>query len=198
MKNLKERYHSEIVPALKKELGYTSVMQVPKFQKIVINIGVGEGASNAKILDACLSELSAITGQKAIPRKAMKSVAGFKVREGMTVGVMVTLRGERMYDFLNKLIAISIPRIRDFRGLNPKSFDGRGNYNMGLKDQLIFPEVKYENVISTRGMNITICTSAKTDAEALALLTHVGMPFRKPKVEKTDSKADLKPEAAIA
>ncbi len=198
MKNLKERYHSEIVPALKQELGYTSVMQVPKFQKIVINIGVGEGASNAKILDACLSELSAITGQKAIPRKAMKSVAGFKVREGMTVGVMVTLRGERMYDFLNKLIAISIPRIRDFRGLNPKSFDGRGNYNMGLKDQLIFPEVKYENVISTRGMNITICTSAKTDAEALSLLTHVGMPFRKPKVEKTDSKTDLKPEAAIA
>ena len=173
-------------------------MQVPKFQKIVINIGVGDGASNAKILDACLSELAAITGQKAIPRKAVKSVAGFKVREGMTVGVMVTLRGERMYDFLNKLIAISIPRIRDFRGLNPKSFDGRGNYNMGLKDQLIFPEVKYENVISTRGMNITICTSAKTDAEALSLLTHVGMPFRKPKVEKTDSKVDLKPEAAIA
>lgn len=198
MKNLKERYQSEIVPALKKELGYTSVMQVPKFQKIVINIGVGDGAGNAKILDACLAELTSITGQKAIPRKAVKSVAGFKVREGMTVGVMVTLRGERMYDFLNKLIAISIPRIRDFRGLNPKSFDGRGNYNMGLKDQLIFPEIKYENVIYTRGMNITICTSAKTDAEALDLLTHVGMPFRKPRAEKADSKGNSTPEAAIA
>lgn len=184
MKNLKQRYNEEIKPALMKEQGYKSIMQVPKITKVVINVGLGEGSHNTKAIEAGLAELTKIAGQKALPRAAKKSVAGFKIREGMSVGAMVTLRGDRMYDFLNKLICIAIPRIRDFRGLNPKSFDGRGNYNLGLKDQLIFPEINYDEVSSLRGMNITIVTTADTDAEALALLTHTGFPFKKPRQDK--------------
>ncbi len=197
MKNLKQRYNEEIRTALQKELGYKSVMQVPKITKLVINVGLGEGSHNTKMVDLCLAELTKITGQKAIPRAAKNSVAGFKIREGMSVGAKVTLRGERMYDFLNKLISVAIPRIRDFRGVNPKSFDGRGNYNLGLKDQLIFPEINYDEIAALRGMNITIVTTATNDADGLALLTHFGFPFKKPKQPKAP-KADAPKEAATA
>lgn len=181
MKHLKQRYQEDVVKALQATERFKNVMEVPKIEKIVVNVGVGEASHNSKLIDGCVTELTRITGQKCVKRLAKKSVAGFKLREGMPVGVMVTLRGDRMYDFLTKLIVISIPRIRDFRGLSPKSFDGRGNYNLGLKDQLIFPEINYDEVNALRGMNITIVTSAKNDADGLALLTELGMPFKKAK-----------------
>lgn len=186
MKHLKQLYLEDAIPALMTSEGYTNAMQVPKITKIVINVGLGEGSHNSKAVDAGLSDLTKIAGQKSLPRKALKSVAGFKVREGMTIGAKVTLRGERMYDFLGKFIHVGAPRIRDFRGLNPKSFDGRGNYNLGLKDQLIFPEMHYDEIDQARGMNITIVTTANTDREGLALLKEMGFPFRKPKEAKQD------------
>lgn len=179
----KERYEQEIVEALKRELGYTNIYQVPKLIKVVVNVGLGDGAQNAKIFDAGVKELESIIGQKPVITRAKRSIAGFKVRQGMPVGVMATLRGKRMYDFISKLTGIAIPRIRDFRGLSEKGFDGRGNYNIGLKDQLVFPEVEYDKVERLRGMNITIVTSARTDMEAKALLLHMGFPFRKSQAE---------------
>lgn len=179
-KSLKERYQKEMVPALQKELGYTNVMQVPRLEKIVINVGLGDGGSNAKILDTGVQELSEITGQKPLVTRAKTSIAGFKVREGMPIGAKVTLRGERMYDFVSKLIGVVLPRIRDFRGISPKGFDGRGNYNLGLKDQLVFPEIEYDKIQKLRGMNITFVTTAREDAAARALLTQFGFPFKKP------------------
>ncbi len=175
---LKERYFKEVVPQLMKEFSYKSVMQVPRLEKIVLNCALGEAISNIKLLDAAQKELSLIAGQKAVITKAKKSVAGFKLRKGMPIGCKVTLRGDRMYDFLDKLISIAIPRIRDFRGLTTKSFDGRGNYSMGIKEQYIFPEIDYDKVDMVHGFDITICTTAKTDEEGKALLKHLGMPFR--------------------
>jgi large subunit ribosomal protein L5 len=179
MATLKERYENEMVPALMKELGYANRYQVPKLVKIVINVGLGDGAQNAKILDSGVNELAEITGQKPVITRAKKSIAGFKIREGMPIGAMVTLRGDRMYDFMAKLNGIVLPRIRDFRGLNEKAFDGRGNYNVGLRDQLVFPEIDYDQVDRTRGMNVTIVTSASNDRDAKALLNQMGFPFRK-------------------
>jgi large subunit ribosomal protein L5 len=179
MASLKERYEKEIVPAIMKELGYTNRYQVPKLVKVVVNIGLGDGAQNAKVLDKGVNELSQITGQKPVVTRAKKSIAGFKIRQGMPVGAMVTLRGDRMYDFIVKLNSIVLPRIRDFRGLSEKAFDTRGNYNIGLRDQLVFPEINYDEVERMRGMNITIVTTAKNDIEARALLNHLGFPFRK-------------------
>ncbi len=176
---LKARYAKEIVPALKAEFSFTSVMQVPKLEKIVINMGVGEAIQNIKILDVAADELMLITGQKAIVRKAKKSVAQFKLREGMPIACMVTLRGPRMWEFMDRLISLALPRVRDFRGVPTRSFDGRGNYTMGLKDQLIFQEIDFAKVDKLKGMNVTFVTSANNDAEARALLTHLGMPFRK-------------------
>jgi large subunit ribosomal protein L5 len=175
---LKERYDSTVSPALVKEFGYKNVMAVPRIEKISINIGMGEATQNAKILDGAVNELGQIAGQKPVITKAKKSIAAFKLREGMPIGVMVTLRGERMYEFLDRLVTVALPRVRDFRGVSPKSFDGRGNYTLGIRDQLIFPEIDYNKVDKTRGMNITIATTARTDAEGLALLRHLGMPFR--------------------
>jgi large subunit ribosomal protein L5 len=175
---LRERYLKEVVPALMKEFGYKNVMAVPRLEKIVVNMGLGEATQNVKVIDAGLDELARITGQRPAVTRAKKSVAAFKVRKGMPIGVMVTLRGERMYEFLDRLIAIALPRVRDFRGLSPKSFDGRGNYTLGLRDQLIFPEVDYMRVDKTRGMNVTVVTTAKTDQEARRLLQLLGMPFR--------------------
>ncbi|MEB3286595.1 MAG: 50S ribosomal protein L5 [Vampirovibrionales bacterium] len=186
-KNLKEQYKEKIVPALQKELDYDNVMQVPRLEKIVINIGLGDGTSNNKIFDAGVQELTDITGQKAVVTRAKTSIAGFKIREGMPIGAKVTLRGDRMYDFLAKLIGVVLPRIRDFRGLNPRGFDGRGNYNLGLKDQLVFPEINYDRVQRLRGMNITFVTTADNDVAAKALFTHLGFPFRKPKSEQAQS-----------
>ncbi len=179
MSSLKELYKNEIIPELVKEFKYKSVMQAPKLEKIVINMGVGEGSHDAKFITAALADLETITGQKAVPTKAKKSIAGFKLREGQTIGAKVTLRGEKMYVFLEKLIKISIPRVRDFRGINPKSFDGKGNYTLGIKEQLIFPEIEYDNVVKIRGLDIVFVTTAKTDAEAFKLLSAFGMPFRK-------------------
>lgn len=179
MASLKERYENEIVPAIMKELGFTNRYQVPRLVKIVVNVGLGDGAQNAKILDKGVNELTQITGQKPVVTRAKKSIAGFKIRQGMPVGAMVTLRGDRMYDFVVKLNDIVFPRIRDFRGISEKAFDTRGNYNIGLKDQLVFPEIDYDQVERMRGMNITIVTSAKNDIEARALLNHLGFPFRK-------------------
>jgi large subunit ribosomal protein L5 len=175
---LREHYHKTVLPALVKELGYKNVMAVPKLEKISINIGMGEATQNSKVLDGAAGELGLIAGQKPVITKAKKSIAAFKLREGMPIGVMVTLRGERMYEFFDRLVTVALPRVRDFRGISPKSFDGRGNYTLGVKDQLIFPEIDYNKVDKTRGMNITIATSARTDAEGLALLRHMGMPFR--------------------
>jgi large subunit ribosomal protein L5 len=175
---LREHYHKTVLPALVKELGYKNVMAVPKLEKISINIGMGEATQNAKVLDGAAAELGLIAGQKPVITKAKKSIAAFKLREGMPIGVMVTLRGEHMYEFFDRLVTVALPRVRDFRGVSPKSFDGRGNYTLGVKDQLIFPEIDYNKVDKTRGMNITIATSARTDAEGLALLRHMGMPFR--------------------
>ena len=175
---LKERFDSTVSPALVQEFGYKNVMAVPRIEKISINIGMGEATQNAKVLDGAVNELGQIAGQKPVITKAKKSIAAFKLREGMPIGVMVTLRGERMYEFLDRLVSVALPRVRDFRGVSPKSFDGRGNYTLGIRDQLIFPEIDYNKVDKTRGMNITIATTARTDAEGLALLRHLGMPFR--------------------
>lgn len=179
MNRLQERYKSEILPSLMEKFNYNSVMQVPKIEKIVINMGVGEAVTNSKVLDTAVEELTAIAGQKPVITRAKKSIAGFKLREGMPIGSKVTLRGERMYDFLDKLISVSLPRVRDFRGVSKKSFDGRGNYTLGVKEQLIFPEIDYDKVNKVRGMDIVIVTTANTDEEARELLTQVGIPFQK-------------------
>jgi len=175
---LKQRYLNEIAPALAKEFSYKNPMSIPKLQKIIINMGLGEAIQNAKILDAAVNDLAAIAGQKPVITKAKKSIAAFKLREGMSIGAMVTLRGERMYEFLDRFVNIALPRVRDFRGVSPKAFDGRGNYTVGLRDQLIFPEIDFGKVDKARGMNVCIVTTAKTDEEARSLLRHLGMPFR--------------------
>jgi large subunit ribosomal protein L5 len=175
---LKERYLRSVVPALQKEFGYGNVMAVPKVEKVSINIGLGEATQNAKLMDGAVNELGQIAGQRPVVTKARKSIAQFKLREGMSIGCMVTLRGDRMYEFLDRLMNVALPRVRDFRGVSTKSFDGRGNYTLGVRDQLIFPEIDYAKVEKTKGMNISITTTARTDAEALALLRHLGMPFR--------------------
>jgi large subunit ribosomal protein L5 len=166
------------MPALTKEFGYPNQMAVPKIEKITLNIGLGEATQNNKLMDGAVQELTAIAGQKVMITKATKSIAAFKLREGMSIGCMVTLRGDRMYEFLDRLVTVALPRVRDFRGVSTKSFDGRGNYTLGMRDQLIFPEIDYNKVEKTKGMNICITTTAKTDAEALSLLKHLGMPFR--------------------
>ena len=178
MNRVRERYLKDVVPALKKEFGYANVMAIPKISKIVINMGLGEATSNAKIVDVASDELSRIAGQKATVRRAKKSIAAFKVREGMAVGAMVTLRGARMYEFLDRLVTIALPRVRDFRGVSGRSFDGRGNFNMGVKEQIIFPEIDYMKVDKARGMNVSVVTTAKTDEEARKLLQLIGLPFR--------------------
>ena len=178
MTRLRDRYQSEVMPALRKEFGYTNVMAIPKIKKVVVNMGLGEATSNAKIVDVGSDELGKITGQRAVTTRAKKSIAQFKVREGQAIGSMVTLRGAQMYDFLDRLISIALPRVRDFRGVSPKGFDGRGNFTLGLKDQLIFMEIDYLKVDKARGMNISVVTSAKTDEEARRLLALIGMPFR--------------------
>ncbi|HEY9787341.1 MAG TPA: 50S ribosomal protein L5 [Candidatus Obscuribacterales bacterium] len=177
--DIREQYKNDVVPQLKKQFGYKNDLQVPRLEKIVVNMGLGEATANAKAIDGGLKDLTTVTGQKPIVNRARKSIATFKVRKGMAVGASVTLRGKRMYDFLAKLIHISLPRIRDFRGLSSKSFDGRGNFSLGVKEQLIFPEINYEQVDSVRGMDIAIVTTARTDQEGLALLTALGMPFRR-------------------
>ena len=179
MNRLKEKFVNEISPALVSKFNYKSVMQVPKVEKIVINMGVGDAVSNAKALDVAVEELSLLSGQKPIITRAKKSIAGFRLREGMPIGAKVTLRGERMYEFLDKLVSVSLPRVRDFRGISKKSFDGRGNYTLGVKEQLIFPEIDYDKVNKVRGMDIVIVTTANTDEEARELLTQFGMPFQK-------------------
>ncbi len=175
---LRDLYATKVIPALKQDFGYKNPMAVPKIEKVAINIGMGEATGNSKLMDSAVNELNAISGQRAVVTKAKKSIAAFKLREGMAIGCMVTLRGDRMYEFLDRLMNVALPRVRDFRGISPKSFDGRGNYTLGLKDQLIFPEIDYNRVDKTKGMNISITTTAKTDAEGLALLRHMGMPFR--------------------
>ena len=179
MNRLKEKYLKEIVPSLQNKYNYKSVMEVPKLEKIVVNIGVGDATTNSKLLDAAVSDLELITGQTPVVTKARKSIAGFHVREGQSIGCKVTLRGENMYNFLDKLVTIGLPRVRDFRGVSPKAFDGRGNYTLGIKEQLIFSEIEYDNVVKVRGMDIVLVTTAKTDKEALDLLTELGIPFRK-------------------
>ena len=179
MARLKDYYVSDVAPALMKKFGYKSVMQIPKLDKVVINVGAGEAKDNAKVIDAIMTDLAAITGQKPVVCRAKKSVANFKLREGMPIGAKVTLRGERMYEFLDRLFNVALPRVRDFRGINADSFDGRGNYSMGLKEQLIFPEIDYDKVDKVRGMDITFVTTAKTDEEARELLTLMGAPFAK-------------------
>jgi large subunit ribosomal protein L5 len=177
MARLKDRYLEEIRPALQERFGYSSVMQVPKVEKVVLNMGVGEAKQDSKMLDAASEQLGIIAGQKPNVRRARKSIAQFKVREGMPVGVSVTLRGERAYEFLDRLMSVAVPRIRDFRGLNPRSFDGRGNYTMGVREQIIFPEIDYDAIDQVRGLDVTIVTSAPTNREAFALLEALGMPF---------------------
>ncbi len=179
MARMKDFYKSDVAPALMKKFGYKSVMQIPKLDKIVINVGCGEARDNAKVIDAICIDLAAITGQKPVVCKAKKSVANFKLREGMNIGVKVTLRGDRMYEFLDRLFNVALPRVRDFRGINANSFDGRGNYNMGLKEQLIFPEIEYDKIDKVRGMDICFVTTANTDEEARELLTLMGAPFTK-------------------
>ena len=176
---LKEKYINEVVPALMEKFDYDSVMQAPKLNKIVVNVGLGSANDNPKALDGAINDLTIITGQKPIVTKAKKSIANFKLREGMNVGVKVTLRGQKMYDFLDKLVSISLPRVRDFRGISPKSFDGRGNYSLGIKEQIIFPEIVYDQIDAIRGMDISIITTAETDEEAKAFLELMGMPFKK-------------------
>ena len=178
MSRLKQRYESEVAPALKKEFGYSNVMAIPKIQKVVVNMGLGEATQNAKIVDTGADELARIAGQKPVTTRAKKSIAQFKVRKGMPIGTMVTLRGERMWEFLDWLISVALPRVRDFRGVSPRGFDGRGNYTLGLKDQLQFPEIDYMKVDKARGMNISVVTTARTDEEARTLLKLLGMPFR--------------------
>ena len=179
MSRLKEKYTKEITPALMSKFNYKSVMQVPAIDKIVINMGVGDAVQNSKALDAAVEDLATISGQKPVVTKAKKSIAGFRLREGMPIGAKVTLRGERMYEFLDKLISISLPRVRDFRGVSKKAFDGRGNYTLGVKEQIIFPEIDYDKVSKVRGMDIVIVTTANSDEEARELLTQFGMPFQK-------------------
>ena len=179
MSRLKEQYQNEIVDAMIKKFGYKNIMEVPKLDKVVINMGVGEAKDNAKLLDAAIADMEKITGQKAVVCKAKKSVANFKIREGMPIGCKVTLRGEKMYEFVDRLINLSLPRVRDFRGVNPNAFDGRGNYALGIKEQLIFPEIEYDKVDKVRGMDIIFVTTANTDEEARELLTQFNMPFTK-------------------
>ena len=179
MNRLRERYVKEIVPNMQKKFNYKSVMQVPKLDKIVINIGCGDATHNSKLLDAACNDLLQITGQKPVVTKAKKSIAGFKIREGQAIGCKVTLRGERMYNFLDKLISVSLPRVRDFRGLSPKAYDGRGNYTIGIKEQLVFPEIEFDDVVKVRGMDIVLVTTANTNEEAHAVLEELGIPFRK-------------------
>src|SRR5216684_4143497 len=175
---LKQHYQKSVVPALTKEFGYKNVMAVPRLDKISVNIGLGEATQNAKLMDGAVNELGQIAGQKPVITKAKKSIAAFKLREGMPIGCAVTLRGDRMYEFLDRLVNVALPRVRDFRGVSTKSFDGRGNYTLGMKDQLIFPEIDYNKVEKTKGMNISITTTARTDAEGVSLLRQMGMPFR--------------------
>src|SRR5579863_504053 len=175
---LREHYQKKVVPVLTKEFGYKNVMAVPKLEKISVNIGMGEATQNAKLMDGAVNELGQIAGQKPVVTKAKKSIAAFKLREGMPIGCAVTLRGDRMYEFFDRLVNVALPRVRDFRGVSMKSFDGRGNYTLGVRDQLIFPEIDYAKVDKTKGMNVTITTTARTDAEGLALLKNMGMPFR--------------------
>ncbi|MDQ1143265.1 large subunit ribosomal protein L5 [Bacillus sp. SORGH_AS 510] len=179
MNRLKEKFVKEVTPALMSKFNYKSVMEVPKLEKIVVNMGVGDAVANAKALDNAVEELTTITGQKPLVTRAKKSIAGFRLREGMPIGAKVTLRGERMYEFLDKLVSVSLPRVRDFRGVSKKAFDGRGNYTLGIKEQLIFPEIDYDKVTKVRGMDIVIVTTAKTDEESRELLTQFGMPFQK-------------------
>ena len=179
MNSLKELYNKEITKNLKEKFNYTSVMEIPKLEKIVVNIGVGDGSHDEKMIEASVKDLEAITGQHPIVTKAKKSIAGFKLREGQSIGTKVTLRGENMYIFLEKLIGVALPRVRDFRGVSPKAFDGKGNYTLGIRDQLIFPEIEYDNVVKLRGMDIVFVTTAKTNEEALELLKGFGIPFRK-------------------
>ncbi len=181
---LKERYLQEVVPAMVSEFSYGNPMQVPRLEKVVLNVGMGEAISNGKMLDAAVEEMTKITGQKVMVTRAKESIAGFKLREGMSIGCKVTLRRSRMYEFLERLLHAALPRIRDFRGVSPKSFDGRGNYTLGLKEQLIFPEIDYDKVLAIHGMDITIVTTARNDSEGLSLLKHLGFPFRKQKEEK--------------
>ncbi len=178
MSRLKDRYQKEVVPALQKEFGYKNVMAVPRIEKVVVNMGLGEATSNVKIIDTGADELARISGQRPVTRRAKKSIAAFKVRKGMPIGTMVTLRGERMWEFLDRLVSIALPRVRDFKGVSPRGFDGRGNYTLGLRDQLIFPEIDYMKVDKARGMNVSIVTTAKTDEEARKLLQFIGMPLR--------------------
>ena len=178
MSRLRDRYSKEVAPALAKEFGYTNVMAIPKIEKVVVNMGLGEATGNAKIVDTGADEVSRITGQKAVITRSKKSIAQFKVRKGMPIGTMVTLRGEKMWEFLDRLISIALPRVRDFRGVSPRGFDGGGNYTLGLKDQLLFPEIDYMKVDKARGMNISVVTTAKTDEESRKLLQLLGMPFR--------------------
>ena len=179
MSRLREQYNNEIVAAMIKKFGYKNIMEVPKLDKVVINMGVGEAKDNAKVLDSAVKDLETITGQKAVLTKAKKSVANFKIREGMAIGCKVTLRGEKMYDFVDRLVNLALPRVRDFRGVNPNAFDGRGNYALGIKEQIIFPEIEYDKVDKVRGMDIIIVTTAKTDEEARELLKLFNMPFAK-------------------
>ena len=179
MSRLKEKYQNEIVDALMKKFGYKNIMEVPKLDKVVINMGVGEAKENAKLLEAAVKDMETITGQKAVLTRAKNSVANFKIREGMPIGCKVTLRGEKMYEFVDRLINLSLPRVRDFRGVNPNAFDGRGNYALGIKEQLIFPEIEYDKVEKVRGMDVIVVTTAKTDEEARELLRLFGMPFAK-------------------
>ena len=178
MSRLKQKYRNDVVPALTKEFGYKNVMAVPRVQKVVVNMGLGEATSNAKVVDVGADEVARITGQKPVTRRAKKSIATFKVRKGMPIAAMVTLRGDRMWEFLDRLVNVALPRVRDFKGVSPKGFDGRGNYTLGLRDQLLFPEIDYMKVDKARGMNVSVVTTAKTDEEARKLLQFMGMPFR--------------------
>ncbi|MBS0149812.1 MAG: 50S ribosomal protein L5 [Nitrospira sp.] len=175
---LRDTYEQQVVPALMKEFGYKNVMQVPKLERVVLNVGMGEAIQNVKLLESAVTELGMITGQKPVVTRAKKAIAGFKLRQGLPIGAKVTLRSRRMYEFFDRLVTLALPRIRDFRGISPKAFDGRGNYTLGLKEQLIFPEIKYDEVASIHGMDITVVTTAKTNDEGKALLKHLGMPFR--------------------
>jgi len=178
MTRLKEKYQKEVVPALQKEFGYKNLMAMPRIEKVVVNMGLGEATANAKLIDTGADEVARITGQKPVTRRSKKSIAAFKVRKGMPIATMVTLRGERMWEFLDRLMSIALPRVRDFKGVSPRGFDGRGNYTLGLRDQLLFPEIDYMKVDKARGMNVSVVTSAKTDQEARKLLQFIGMPFR--------------------
>lgn len=178
MARLKDKYRNEVVPAMMQKFGYKNIMQVPKLEKVVVNMGLGEAIQNSKVIDSAVSDLMTITGQKPVVTKAKKSIAAFKLRAGMSVGAKVTLRGDRMYEFVDKLFNVALPRVRDFRGISPKSFDGRGNYSLGIREQLIFPEIEYDKIDKVRGMDIIFVTTAKTDEEARELLRLMGMPFR--------------------